>query len=521
MILELLKPNVLTPWLLGMVFGIFVGATPGLTATMAVALIVPISFHMDPTAGLAMIIGVSFTAIFAGDIPATYLRIPGTPASAAATLDGHQMAKRGDGALALTLDLFCSAIGGLIGVTLLILVAPQLARFALQFSFYEIFWLAVFGLSLSALVSTGSTSKGWMSACLGVLLSTVGMDIVSGIPRYTFRHAGMLQGLEGVETMGWLTDGIRSLSIDLMSGLNFIPVMIGLFGLSEVFRNLARRQSDNTEGIAARERLPLGRSLLEIVRHWRTVIQSAVAGTAIGALPGAGADIAAWGAYGIAQKTSKNGDRFGTGIIEGVVAPTSANNAAIAGAWIPALVFGVPGDAVTAIVLGALMMYEIRPGPQIFQESGDQVRAIFAVALITQFLLIVAGLAGIKAFGWILRLPRGIVMTAVVVFSVVGAYSLRNSMFDVYVMLTFGMVGYFLESHRVPLAPMILGLILGPMVEEKLRVGLINSDGSFAPFFTRPICAVLVTLLVVTFIALPLARWMRRRRGAGVVPRGK
>jgi len=345
------------------------------------------------------------------------------------------------------------------------------------------------------------------------------MDIVSGIPRYTFRNAGFLGGLADAESTRWISDGFRSLSIDLMSGLNFIPVMIGLFGLSEVFRNLARRKSGKTESVAPRERMPLGRSLLEIVRHWRTVIQSAVAGTVIGALPGAGADIAAWGAYGIAQKTSKNGDRFGTGTVEGVVAPTSANNAAIAGAWIPALVFGVPGDAVTAIVLGALMMYEIRPGPQIFQESGDQVRAIFAVAFITQFLLIVAGLAGIKAFGWILRLPRGIVMTAVVVFSVVGAYSLRNSMFDVYVMLTFGMVGYFLESHRVPLAPMILGLILGPMVEEKLRVGLINSDGSFAPFFTRPICAVLVSLLVVTFIALPLARWMRRRRGGGLEPR--
>jgi len=243
------------------------------------------------------------------------------------------------------------------------------------------------------------------------------------------------------------------------------------------------------------------------------VAQSAAAGTVIGALPGAGADIAAWGAYGIAQKTSKNGDKFGTGVIEGVIAPTSANNAAIAGAWIPALVFGVPGDAVTAIVLGALMMYEIRPGPLIFEESGDQVRAIFAVALVTQFLLILAGLAGVKAFSWILRLPQSIVMTAVVVFSVVGAYSLQNSMFDVYVMFAFGLVGFFLESRRVPLAPMILGLILGPMVEEKLRQGLINSDGNIAPFFTRPICAVLVTLLVVSCVVMPLAGWIRRRRG--------
>jgi len=496
-----------------MVFGIFVGATPGLTATMAVALIVPISFHMEPTAGLAMIIGVSFTAIFAGDIPATYLRIPGTPASAAATLDGHQLAKQGRGSLALTLDLFCSSIGGLIGVTLLILVAPQLATFALRFSFYEMFWLAVFGLSLSALVSTGSVGKGFMSACLGMLLSTVGIDIVSGVPRYTFHTVGMLEGFQDVELVSRLAGTLRRLSVDFMSGLNFIPVMIGLFGLSEVFRNAGRARSQTKPSVGARDRLPLREALRTIWKQKRMVAQSAAAGTVIGALPGAGADIAAWGAYGIAQKTSKNGDKFGTGVIEGVIAPTSANNAAIAGAWIPALVFGVPGDAVTAIVLGALMMYEIRPGPLIFEESGDQVRAIFAVALVTQFLLILAGLAGVKAFSWILRLPQSIVMTAVVVFSVVGAYSLQNSMFDVYVMFAFGLVGFFLESRRVPLAPMILGLILGPMVEEKLRQGLINSDGNIAPFFTRPICAVLVTLLVVSCVVMPLAGWIRRRRG--------
>jgi TctA family transporter len=231
-----------------------------------------------------------------------------------------------------------------------------------------------------------------------------------------------------------------------------------------------------------------------------------VAGTVIGALPGAGADIAAWGSYGIAQKTSREGRSFGYGAIAGVVAPTSANNAAVAGAWIPALVFGIPGDAVTAIVLGALMMYEIRPGPMIFEQSGEQMNAIFAVALLTQVLLLVAGLAGIKAFGWILRLPRSIVLTAVVVFSVVGSFALRSNPFDVGVMFVFGIVGYFLESRRVPLAPLILGLILGPMVEQNLRTGLVNSDGSLTPFFTRPICLILWVLLGVTFVGMPVAK---------------
>jgi putative tricarboxylic transport membrane protein len=486
---SLLHHSVLIPWLLGMVFGIFVGATPGLTATMAVALIVPISFHLEPTAGLAMIVGVSFTAIFAGDIPATYLRIPGTPASAAAALDGHEMAKQGRGALALTLDLFCSSLGGLIGVTLLITVAPLLAQFALQFSFYERFWLAVMGLSLSALVSAGSTTKGLMAACLGMLLSTVGIDVVSGVPRYTFG------------------------SVAMIGGLDFIPVMIGLFGLSEVFRHISRPlKSLREQATSGREPLPMWEACLTIWRHKFSVLRSSVVGTVIGALPGAGADIAAWGAYGLAQKTSRRGHLFGTGIVEGVVAPTSANNAAVAGAWIPALVFGVPGDAVTAIVLGALMMYNIRPGPRIFIDSSDQMQSLFAVALMTQGLLLIAGLAGIKAFGVILRLPRSIVLTAVVVFSVVGSYALNNSLFDAHIMLIFGVVGYLLESQRVPLAPMILGLILGPMVEENLRVGLISSDGSFAPFFTSPICTVLVALLLLTYVVLPVLRMLPRRK---------
>lgn len=486
---ELFQFSVLVPWLLGMVFGVFVGATPGLTATMAVALIVPISYHLEPTAGLAMIIGVSFTAIFSGDIPATFLRIPGTPASAAATLDGHEMAKQGRGGFALTLDLFCSCIGGLIGVTLLIFVAPQLARFALSFSNFEYFWLAMFGLSMSALVSRGSTMKALMSAALGMLISTVGIDIVSGTPRFTFE------------------------SVNMMSGLNFIPVMIGLFGLSEVLRYILQAPADlHKTPPPTDSKISTIESLITIWRHKWTVLRSAIAGTFIGALPGAGADIAAWGAYGIEQKLSKDPDKFGTGVVEGVVAPTSANNAAVGGAWIPALVFGVPGDAVTAIVLGALMMYEIKTGPLIFEQSGGQVRSIFTIALLTQLMLLPAGLLGIKAFSWIMRLPRSIVLTAVVLFSVVGSYALNNSMFDVYVMFIFGIVGLFLESRKVPLAPMILGLILGPMVEENLRTGLIKTGGDFAPFVIRPICACLFGLLVVAFCSVPVSRILSRRK---------
>lgn len=470
-----------------MVFGVFVGATPGLTATMAVALIVPVSFYLEPNAGLALIIGVSFTAIFAGDIPATYLRIPGTPASAAATLDGHQMAKRGRGSLALMIDLFCSSLGGLIGVALLMLVAAPLAKFALLFSNFEYFWLGLLGLSMSALVSQGSTFAGVMAAALGVLISTAGRDIVSNVPRYTFGQ------------------------MELAEGFHFIPVMIGLFGLAEVLRNLQSDAALEMPSIESNTTMPVRESLTQIVRHKWLVLRSAIAGTIVGALPGAGADIAAWASYGLAQKTSAEPDEFGHGAIEGVIAPTSANNAAVAGAWIPALVFGVPGDAVTAIVLGAMTTYNIIPGPGLFEE-GTQVRSIFCIALITQVLLLPAGLAGIYAFGWMLRLPRRFVLVGVVVFSVVGAFAINNSMFDVFVMIGFGVIGFFLESQSVPLAPLILGLILGPMVEQRLRAGLISSSGDLSEMFTRPICAALAGLLLILLLGGPLLRLLTSKR---------
>jgi putative tricarboxylic transport membrane protein len=488
MIADLLAPSVLIPWLLGMIFGLFVGATPGLTATMAVALIVPISFYMpNPNTGLAMIIGVSFTAIFAGDIPATFLRIPGTPASAAATLDGHEMARKGQAGLALTLDLFCSCIGGLIGVGLLICLAPQLAKFALRFSNFEYFWLGLAGLALSAAATVGSTGKGLLAAALGLLISTVGIDVVSGAPRFTFG------------------------STNLLSGVGFIPVMIGLFGLSEVIRNVRHRQLMTAPSVAGRVDLAPGEAWRTIWRLKGTVLKSSLIGTLIGALPGAGADIAAWAAYGIAQKSSKTPQAFGTGSAEGVVAPTSANNAAIGGAWIPALVFGIPGDAVTAIVLGAMLMYNLKPGPLIFERSAGQVHDIFWIALITQALLLPCGYLAIKTFGWIMRLPRSVVMVGVVVFSVVGSYALNNSLFDVYVMAIFGLIGYYFETQRVPLAPLILGLILGPMVEENLRTGLIKTGGDFLPFLTRPICAGLVLLLAAALLGPWVWKRIRKR----------
>jgi TctA family transporter len=488
-LISLIRIEILVPWLLAMVLGIFVGAMPGLTATMAVALIVPLTFHTPPIVGLAMILGVSFTAIFAGDIPATFLRVPGTPASGAAVLDGYEMNKQGKGALAIALDLSCSTIGGIIGVLILITVSPILASFALKFTHFEYFWLAVLGLSMSAIITKGSTAKGIISMVGGLILSTIGLDITTGYPRFSFG------------------------STYLMGGVNFIPVMIGLFGISEVIRSVMTTAHGDLGNAAVTTAFTAKfESVGKIIfRNKRLIAQSSVIGTLIGALPGAGADIAAWVSYGAAKKSSKTPEAFGTGSEEGVIAPTTANNAALGGTWIPALVFGIPGDTVTAIVLGAMMMYGLKPGPLVFQGDRMLVNQIFTVALISQVFLLGLGFLGIKAFTWFFKFPRNVVLAGITIFSIVGAYALRSSVFDVGFVLVFGIVGYLMERSEVPLPPFILGLILGPMIEENLRIGLVKTDGNFLPFFSRPISAVFAAVLVLLFLYEPVKLLIKAR----------
>ncbi|MBT4693780.1 MAG: tripartite tricarboxylate transporter permease [Planctomycetaceae bacterium] len=486
--------QVLVPWILAMIFGVFVGSTPGLTATMAVALVIPLSYNLPKEAALAMVIGVSFTAIFAGDIPATFLRIPGTPASAAATLDAYQLAQKGKGRQTLFINLLCSALGGVCGVVILLSIAPQLAKLALLFSSFEYFWLCLLGLTLGVTVSSGNYKlSGTLAAFLGVLLATVGNDITTFQERYMFGNT------------------------ELSTGLSFIPAMIGLFGISEVIRAVYKYNpldNSSSAGLSDESSFEVQQSLQIIATNTPTIAQSVFTGTIIGGLPGAGADIAAWGAYGVAHKTAKPDEqkRFGTGIWKGVIAPTSANNAAVAAAWIPALVFGVPGDAVTAIVLGAFLTYDITPGPELFSDGGADF--IFAIAMVTQLLLIPAGLLGILLFGKFMKLPRGVVLSCVVVFSVVGAYAMNNNPVDVWIMLSFGLLGVFLESHKVPLAPLILGMILGPKVETYFRQGMISAQGDFSLAFQSTIDNVLFSSLVICIllsIAMSLRKFSAKR----------
>jgi len=490
-LMEIFKPSVLLPWLLSMAFGVLVGGTPGLTATMGVALIVPLTYYMEPLAGMAMILGVSFTSIFTGDIPATLLRIPGTPASGAAVLDGYELAKKGRAMEALSLDLLCSAIGGFIGVILLIVVAPPLAKFALKFTNFQYFWLGIFGLSMSAVLCAGRPAAGILSAALGLLVSTVGMDITTGLPRFTWGN------------------------MELLEGVGFIPAMVGLFGLSEVLKNVGSEDLLKKRSIPEFGKISIIGTMKTIMENKLTILKASVIGTIVGALPGAGADIAAWVAYGMEKKTSRNPEEFGKGSIKGVIAPTSANNAAIGGTWIPALVFGVPGDSITAIVLGAMLMYGLRPGPLIFQENLKLVHGVFAVGIVSQLLLIPVGLIGIKIFGKILSMPRNVVMVIVLVFSVIGSYAIRNSYFDIYIMIAFGIAGYLLEYLEIPLPPLILAIILGPMIEGNLRVGLVKTHGGLGQFIFDPICITLILLIVFVFFGGPLMRLFRGKGSGG------
>jgi len=477
------QPAVLGTIFLAALFGLVVGAIPGLTATMAIALLVPVTFFMDPVPAVGAMVTCSAMAIFAGDIPGTLLRIPGTPASAAYTDEAYAMTRDGKGEVALGANLLFSAIGGLFGTVVLILAAPALAEFALQFSSFEYFWLALLGLSCAVLVGTSSHVKGFVSLFIGLFVSTIGLNNPAGVPRFTFG------------------------SVELTGGVNFIVAMIGLFAVSEVFRFVI------SPGVMAVPQTVMGNLFRGwgrmLVQYWRQQIRGNMVGTAIGALPGAGADIAAWVSYAISKKLSRTPERFGKGHVEGIVESTSANNAALAGAWVPALVFGIPGDSITAIVIGVLYLKNMNPGPTIFMNNPQYIYAVFIIFILANLVMIPLGWAAIKGAKHILRIPREILMPCILMFCIVGAFAINNSVFGVAVMLVFGVLGFIMEENDIPIAPCILGIVLGPMLEEHFVTSMIKSDGSFVAFFERPIAGALGVATILIWIA-PLLMALRR-----------
>ncbi len=463
-------------------FGLFVGSIPGLTATMAVALLIPITFFMEPGPAIAAIVAMEAMAIFAGDIPGALVRIPGTPSSAAYVNDAYAFTKRGKAGLVLTVDVLVASIGGLIGAVILIVLAPQLAEFALLFSTYEYFWLACIGLSCSVIVSKSSLTKGMISLLIGLLITQVGLSETFGYPRYTFDI------------------------IDMYGGISFIPVMIGMFGISEIIRNVTARNKQQRHDIKSVKLRGLLGEVFPVLKKYKfNIFRSGLLGTLVGILPGAGADIAAWIAYAVSKKSSKEPEKYGTGHIEGIVDAGTANNAALGGTWIPALIFGIPGDSITAVVIGVLLMKGIRPGPMIFEQTPEILYTIYIAFILSNIILIPLGMIAIKTCSQILRIPKNALMPIILMFCLVGAFAINNAIFDVCLMVFCGVLAFFMEDNDIPVAPAILGIVLGRMLEDNFMQSMIKSDWNFTAFFSRPVACGLGILAILLWL-VPLVR---------------
>jgi len=479
-------PYVLWVILGSAVFGLFVGAVPGLTATMATALLVPVTFFMPPVPAIASIVTATAMAIFAGDIPSCFLRMPGTPASAAYTDEAYAMTKKGQGEIALGAGLVFSVIGGLFGTAVLIAAAPALAEVALKFSSYEYFWLVILGLSSAVFLAIGNPLKGVVSLLLGLLVSSVGLDNPAGHPRFTFGNA------------------------ELAGGLTLIPIMIGMFAVSEILRGVAA--IDKPWEMAQSKVGNVFRGMWGLTKKYPLqTLRGSALGTAIGALPGAGADIAAWMSYAVSKRFSKEPEKFGTGHVEGIIEAGASNNSALAGAWIPALVFGIPGDSITAIVIGVLYIKGLNPGPTIFMNNAVALYAIFIVFILANLLMIPLGVAAIKSAKQMLRAPRELLLPVILLFCIVGSFAINNSAFGVLLMLGFGIVGYLMEENGFPVAPAILGMVLGAMLEENFISSMIKADGRLIAFFERPIAGGL-GILTLAVLSVPLIKLFFRTR---------
>lgn len=471
--------------LLGALVGMLVGAIPGLTATMGVALLTPLTFDLKIMPALALLVGVYCGAIYGGSITAILFRTPGTPASAATLFDGHPMMRRGEAGRALSIAAWSAAAGGIIGTLLLIFLTPQISRFALNFGPAEFFAMAVFGLSTIVALSGESLLKGAIAAVGGLLLATVGMDPVSGYPRFILGQAS------------------------LMEGVPFIPALIGLFAVAEVFW---ARGGGASAGAASGVdlRVPVFPPAADARRCAWTAVRSSVLGTVVGAAPGAGCDIAAFLAYSIARQRARPGERFGEGEAKGIAAPEAAKSGAISGAMIPLLSLGIPGDSVTAILVGAFVLHGVQPGPLLFREHAPLAYAILGIVLLGHVAVLACSLFTARLMTKALRADPRFVAAAILALSFLGAYAIRGQPADMAVAFAFGLLGVAMRRGGYPAAPLLLAMILGGMAEENLRRMLIVSSGNAAFLFTRPI-AVAMLLVSAASVVAGLLRGRRAR----------
>lgn len=461
--------------------GIVIGLLPGLSATLGIALFTTLTVRLPPTDAILVLVCVYVGAIYGGSRTSILLNIPGTAANAAACLDGHALARQGRAGRAMGIATVGSVMGSLFGVVCLAAFTPMLAELALAFGAFEFFWLGLLGVLMSGTLTGGDAVKGWLMGLLGLFVAGIGLDPVHAHERFTF---------------GWN---------ELSGGIALIPALVGAFGFAEVLTVMSephrRPVVDTVDSVLPR--------LRDVLRYWRTILRSGTIGTFIGVLPGVGEDMAAWSSYAAARRASPERDQFGKGSVEGLMAAETGDNAAVPGAMIPALALGIPGSAPAAVLMAAMIIHGVQPGPMLMTTQPAFVYQVVAITLVATLAILFFGLVMVRPILWILRVPREIIMPIVFVLCVLGSYAISQRLFDVYVMLAVGVVCFVLRRHGYPVAPFVLGLVLGDIVDKTLRRGLVLSDGSLWPFFTRPISAVLAALVLLMLLSqLP---WVKRR----------
>lgn len=490
-IVGFLTPGSLFDILWATLLGIIVGMLPGLTATLGVALLTTLTFGMPSDEAILVLVCMYVGAIYGGSRSAILLNIPGTPANAATALDGNQLARQGKAGKAMGIATAGSVLGSMIGMILLATIAPGLAEAALRFQSYEFFWLAIFGVVISGrLTALDDPLKGWIAGFLGLLVAMVGQEAIYSYPRFSYDNT------------------------NLAGGFGLLPVLVGMFGFAEILM-VMKQPAVAIIGNAADSVIPKVR---EVFRYWKTIIRSGVIGTLMGLIPGVGEDMGAWVSYATARGDSKEKELFGKGSVEGLMAAETGNNAAVPGALIPVLTLAVPGSAPAAVLLAALFIHGIRPGPLIMIEAPAFVYEVVAMVFFATLAILVLGLLLTKPLLTVLRVSPARLMPIIMVLCTVGSFAIASRIFDIWVMLAFGIMGFVLRELKFPLAPLILGVVLGPILDSNLRRGLLLSGGSLEPFFTRPISIALWGTILITFLlGVPvvqrtIARVFRRKR---------
>lgn len=483
---QLLYPVTLAAMVGGLLVGLFFGALPGLSATMAVALLLPVTFAMEPDVGIATLVATYIGGVTGGLVSATLLRIPGTPSSIATTFDGYPLARAGEATKALATGMVASAIGGLLSLLVLVAFAPTLARFAIRFGAHEFTALTIAALMLVVVLSQANMIKGLLSAALGLAIATIGFAPIGASQRFTFG------------------------SIDLAAGIGIVPFMVGLFAISEMIRQIAEPSLRIKPNFDIRG---TGIRLAEFIGNGWNMLRSAVIGIVIGVLPGIGGSASNLVAYGAARQASKDPESFGKGNVAGIYASETANNASVGGALLPLITLGIPGDGVTAVLIGGFTIHGLQPGPLLFRNEPDLIGMIYAAFFAATVLLLVIQLLTIRLFPRVLLVPRHLLLPILIVLMVVGTYASGNRLFEVWIMLAFGVLGYGMEKYGFPLGPMVLGFVLGPIFETNLRRAMMFSGGDLMPFITRPISAALIcfTILALGYMIYGL---FRRRRAS-------